>query len=188
MYCKDEGLGIVPLAVAGAATGVVKGISSAISSIFGGGPSKEQKPGGTEYEYRKATAQGADIMARDGNVNAWHFLGGLGRAKGLPFAFQLPGLPKRPSKTSTGPAGASYSDNVLPVNWMADKWGSSFQPIQVWAAQDYRDLGTSMYPTPTTPTQPGGVIPVQQAGVLSGSTMPLLLGGLALALIASRRR
>ena len=192
MSYRNDGLGIAPLVAAGAASSVIKSISSGISSLFGGGPSKEQLPGGTEYEYRKATVLSADGMARGGNINAWHFLGGIGRAKGLPISFQLPGLPKRPSKTSTGAAGASYSDKVLPVNWMADKWGSSFQPVQKFAADDYRELESSMYPTPATPVQPGGPTPVLSAGVAGGmSPLPLVIGGLAVAALVAagtRRR
>lgn len=184
MYCRDEGLGVAPLVVASAATGVIKGVKGVIGKIFGGGPSEEQLPGGAEYEYRRETAESADSMARSGSVNAFHFLGGLGRVKGLPFAFRLAGLPKRSKKTSAGPAGESYGDTVLAKNWKASKWGSSFAPVQTWAANDYRDLESAMYATPATPVQPGGPAPVTTpvlSGVISGGGMPLLLGGLAIA-------
>lgn len=185
---EGQGLGIAPIAVAGAATGAIRKIGSAISGLLGGGPSKEQKPGGAEYEFRKATAQAADSMAREGNVNAWHFLGGLGRVKGLPIAFQLPGLPKRSRKTATGSAGASYSDKVLPVGWMADKWGSSFQPIQTFAADEYRAI-EGQAPSAVGPGATQGAIGASAPSMRAGVS-PVLLGALALGavVIATRRR
>lgn len=193
MSYGNGGLGIAPIAVATGITGVVKGIKS----LFGGGPSEEQLPGGAEYEYRKATALEADSRARGGDTNAWHFLGALGRRKALPVAISLANMPKRPKKTSTGPAGESYG--TAKAGWMASKWGDSFAPIQAFAATDYDELASQMYPTAASPVQPGGPAPVVSGGdpILAsmggGSSMtPLLLGGLVLAGLAyvatSRRR
>jgi len=192
---REHGLGFAPLAVAGGvklASSVGGTVVGALKSIFGGGPSEEQLPGGAEYEYRNATIQTADNMARGGRRDAWTVLGALGRVKALPADINIPELPKRAKKTSTGPAGDSYGHGR--AGYMASKWGDSFAPLQQQAASEYRVI-ESMYATPTSSVvgnaAAGGsasspVIPAL-AGVLpplNKNTLMLTVGVVGLLLIA----
>lgn len=192
----EAGLGVAPIAAATAVTGIVGKVGNLVGSIFGGGPSKEQLPGGTEYEYRKATVLEADRLARqENNANAVHMLGAMGRVKALPVAIPggFPTFPKRPKKTSTGPAGETYGGPKA-VGYMTGKWGDSFAPIQKYAADDYKELvstnnyGTTVVDggTPTGDTGSYGGSTVQPALAFSPALLVIGLGVAAAVLMKKR--
>ena len=192
-YSREEPtLGVIPLAAVGVATGAVKAVSGVLDSIFGGGPSKEQLPGGVEYEFRKNSAEFAAQLAEAGRRDAWNILGMMGRVKALPEAVNLPEFPTRPSKTAAGPAGRSYG--VQPKGTISNQWGSSFKPVQDFAKNEYNGLSPvySSEPAQTSGTNPvliqpkpsGSPMGSPQLVMAGGSGTGMVLGLLALGAIA----
>jgi hypothetical protein len=183
MYHDEEtGLGIAP-AIIGAGVNLVSG-------LFGGGPSKEQLPGGAEYEFRKRTVEVADQLARSGvRRDAWNILGSIGRVAPIPADQPaITELPIRGVKTSTGGPEGTYGV-PLKKGHMTAKWGDSFAPIQQFAAQEWgtlKPLYASPSSTPvgaaTAPPPPVSPTPVvAMAGLADPKQLAMLaVGGVVL--------